>query len=195
MQTHSRMRLTLKHVHVHTPTHTVAHNLDPFMKFSTQELENVLLRVGLAKDMLDSSVGVNGSNLSLGQQTLLSVARVLLRPKSIVVMDQPPANIDSDSDARLQKIIRKEFASCTLIMVAHRLHHVADFDRVLVLDEGRCVEFNTPAQLLRMKSGRFKMMVASQGNATASTIHEKARLAEAANEAAGNHLWANTAMA
>ena len=173
----------------------MAQNLDPFAKFTTQELESVLLRAGLAKDMLDSSVGVNGSNLSQGQQTLLSVARVLLRPKSIVVMDQPPANIDADSDALLQKVIREEFASSTLITVAHRLHHVADFDRVLVMDGGRCVEFNTPAQLLRMKTGWFKTMVASQGNATASAIYEKARLAEASNEAAGNHLWANIPMA
>ena len=101
---------------------------------------------------LQTQVGENGSKLSHGERALLAIARVLLRPSSIVVMDEPTANIDPDTDAKLQRIIRQEFASSTLITIAHRLHTVADFDLILVMDQGRCVEFDHPCTLLKKNS-------------------------------------------
>jgi len=141
----------------------------------------VLELVGLERSLVDQPVGQDGSNLSHGERALLAIARVLLRRSSVVVMDEPTANIDPETDAQLQKLIRTEFRDATLITIAHRLHTVADFDRILVMDAGECKEYDSPAALLRIEGGYFSSMVSALGPDAAATIREKAAAAEARN--------------
>ncbi|KAJ2553378.1 hypothetical protein EV175_002965 [Coemansia sp. RSA 1933] len=113
---------------------------------------------------LDAEVRENGQNLSQGQRQLVSLARALVRRSKLVVMDEATAAVDFDTDDRIQRTIRgHEFANSTLICVAHRLRTIIDYDRVLVLDNGRVAEFDTPRNLLRNRGGIFWNMCDNTG--------------------------------
>ena len=97
---------------------------------------------------LDAPVREAGENWSVGQRQLICLARVLLRRTRVLVMDEASAFIDIETDNTLQRMIRSEFAGCTVLTVAHRLATIMDYDLIAVLDDGRVAEFGTPAELL-----------------------------------------------
>lgn len=99
---------------------------------------------------LDAVLGESGSNLSSGQRQLLCMARALLRNAKVLVLDEATSNVDTASDALIQETVRAAFADCTVLTIAHRLHSILDSDRVLVLEDGRVKEFDTPERLLQV---------------------------------------------
>jgi ABC-type multidrug transport system fused ATPase/permease subunit len=130
--------------------------------------------------MLGQQVGTGGGSLSVGERQLLAIARVLLRASSgkgckVCVMDEPTAHIDAATDAVLQRVMRKKFTGATLVTIAHRLHTVADFDTLLVLDQGRLAEQGPPLALLARPHGAFRAMVDALGPEAAASIEAKAR--------------------
>ncbi|KAL3801122.1 hypothetical protein HJC23_002415 [Cyclotella cryptica] len=146
-------------------SNTVRYNLDPFGERSEYELWEALKKVQLAEAIavlpggLDEQVAEGGENFSQGQRQLLCIARSLLRKPKILVMDEATASIDNATDAHIQEMIRENFASATILTIAHRLNTIMDSDRVLVLDDGRVVEFDSPSALLAKREGVFKAMV------------------------------------
>ena len=104
----------------------------------------------LSQGGLDAVLGEAGSNLSSGQRQLLCMARALLRHARILVLDEATSNVDTASDALIQETVREAFADCTVLTIAHRLHSILDSDRVLVLEDGRVKEFDTPGNLLQV---------------------------------------------
>lgn len=85
-------------------------------------------------------VADSGENWSVGQRQLLCLGRVILKLTQILFMDEATASVDSQTDGTIQKITRREFSSCTIISIAHRIPTVMDCDRVLVLDAGRSLQ-------------------------------------------------------
>ena len=63
-------------------------------------------------------------------------------------MDEATSSVDYETDTVIQRTIREQFADCTVVTIAHRLTTVMDMDRILVLDKGRVVEYDTPAALV-----------------------------------------------
>ncbi|PON71683.1 ATP-binding cassette containing protein [Parasponia andersonii] len=155
---------------------TVRFNLDPFCEHSDNALWAALERVHL-KDVikrkpfgLDAKVHEGGENFSVGQRQLLSLARALLRRSKILVLDEATSAVDVETDALIQKTIRKEFKSCTMLIIAHRLNTIIDSDRILVLDAGQVLECDSPEALLSNEEGAFSRMVQSTGPANAQYL-------------------------
>ncbi|KAJ2158497.1 hypothetical protein GGF46_003735 [Coemansia sp. RSA 552] len=159
---------------------TIRFNLDPFSEYPDALLWDALERSHLShtaqKDTddvaemdgvfssLDAEIKESGQNLSLGQRQLVALARALVRRSRLIIMDEATASVDFDTDERIQRTIRgPEFADSTLFCIAHRLRTIIDYDRVLVLDKGRVVEFDTPWNLLQNADGHFKTMCEKTG--------------------------------
>ena len=87
---------------------------------------------------------------------------MLSRPK-ILLLDEATSSVDMATDVLIQRSIREEFANTTLLVIAHRLSTVADFDKILVMRDGVAAEFGSPAELLGMEDGVFRDMVAQSG--------------------------------
>ncbi|KAF3157914.1 hypothetical protein TWF225_000693 [Orbilia oligospora] len=133
---------------------SVRENLDPAGARDDTELWGVLElshlkeHVSKMEGKLDAKINEGGTNLSAGQRQLMCLARALLTPSNILVLDEATAAVDVETDAVLQKTIREEFRDKTMITIAHRINTILDSDRIIVLDAGRVAEFDTPAALL-----------------------------------------------
>ncbi|KAH0826125.1 hypothetical protein J3R83DRAFT_5915 [Lanmaoa asiatica] len=115
---------------------------------------------------LDTQISAGGTNFSQGQRQLIAMARALLRRSSIIVLDEATSSIDFETDAKIQATIREEFGDSLLLTVAHRLRTVIDYDRLIVLDKGEIVEFDTPLNLIRKEEGIFRNMCLKSGTYT-----------------------------
>jgi ABC-type multidrug transport system fused ATPase/permease subunit len=144
---------------------TVRANIDPLGVYAREVCQDALRRVGLAENFtLEDDIEESGGNLSTGQRQLLCLARAMVRSKPILVMDEATANVDGATDERMQEIVRNEFAKLTTITIAHRLDTIIDSDRILVMDKGRMVEFDSPAALLANRSSLFFSIASSLGD-------------------------------
>ncbi|KAJ7794752.1 hypothetical protein B0H14DRAFT_3888596 [Mycena olivaceomarginata] len=128
---------------------------------SLSALTNVETKTKLS---LDTQVSAGGTNFSQGQRQLIAMARALLRRSSIVVMDEATSSVDFETDSKIQATIRAEFTNSLLITVAHRLRTIIDYDRLLVLDKGKVIEFDTPSRLIQKEDGIFRNMCLKSGS-------------------------------
>ncbi|GMM34216.1 hypothetical protein DASC09_015410 [Saccharomycopsis crataegensis] len=108
-----------------------------------------------AGEGLYAKVNEGGSNLSAGQKQLLCLARALLNPSRILILDEATAAVDVKTDKIVQETIRKEFSDRTILTIAHRIDTIMDNDKILVLDRGEVKEFDSPANLLKDKDTIF----------------------------------------
>ncbi|XP_054154954.1 ATP-binding cassette sub-family C member 2-like [Oppia nitens] len=148
---------------------TIRSNLDPFGNHTDSDLWSVLeqshlkLFVQSLDSKLDSPVSESGDNLSVGQRQLVCLARALLRHTSVLILDEATAAVDVETDALIQRTIRQEFSSCTVLTIAHRINTIMDSDRVLVFNDGRVAEFAEPDVLLANKSTIFYTLAKDAG--------------------------------
>ncbi|KAF8854593.1 P-loop containing nucleoside triphosphate hydrolase protein [Acephala macrosclerotiorum] len=112
---------------------------------------------------LSSPISSSGGNLSQGQKQLVCLARAILSRPKLLLLDEATSAVDKKTDTLIQRSIREEFANTTLLVIAHRLSTVMDFDRILVMKDGVAAEYGTPRELLEHEDGVFKGMVAQSG--------------------------------
>ncbi|KAI1309356.1 Multidrug resistance-associated protein 1 [Halotydeus destructor] len=161
---HLRSRLTIIPQDPVLFTGSLRFNLDPCGVLSDAELWKALKLAQLdtfvtgLDERLDHELSENGDNLSVGQKQLVCLARALLRKSRILVLDEATAAIDVETDELIQATIRKEFADCTVITIAHRIHTILDYDRILVMDHGRVAEFESPNVLLSNEKSLFAQL-------------------------------------
>ncbi|KAG9514802.1 ATP-binding cassette glutathione S-conjugate transporter, partial [Aureobasidium melanogenum] len=148
---------------------TIRDNLDPGHVHDDTELWSALDHARLRDHVssmsggLDAEIHEGGSNLSQGQRQLVSLARALLTPSNILVLDEATAAVDVETDALLQTTLRSNmFKDRTIITIAHRINTILDSDRIVVLDHGRVAEFDTPSELVK-KKGLFYELVREAG--------------------------------
>ena len=145
---------------------TLHRNMDPFSQYTDEDLWTALDEVQLKTLVQDLPGQLNfklreaGSNLSVGERQLVCLARALVQKSKIIIMDEATANVDFKTDRLIQEVIRDKFKDSTVLTIAHRLNTIMDYDRVLVLDGGRVVEFDKPEVLIR-SGGVFAELVRS----------------------------------
>ncbi|KAF7494109.1 Multidrug resistance-associated protein 4 [Sarcoptes scabiei] len=147
---------------------TIRKNLDPFNEKSDPELWNAIEKVQLKSKILslDASVSESGTDFSVGQKQLICLARAIIRKNRILVLDEATANVDPRTDSFIQETIRKDASLNTII----------DYDKVLVLDHGRLMQFDTPYRLINQESGIFYELFDNLGSDIKSELIEIARL-------------------
>ncbi|XP_029465938.1 canalicular multispecific organic anion transporter 1 [Rhinatrema bivittatum] len=153
---------------------TLRMNLDPFNNYSDEEVWKALELAHLKQhamglpEKLHYEVTEGGENLSVGQRQLVCLARALLRKSKILILDEATAAVDLETDNLIQLTIRSEFSNCTVLTIAHRLHTIMDNSRVMVLDAGKVVEFDSPEELLQQQ-GHFSSMAKDAGIVSSET--------------------------
>ncbi|CAD8048099.1 unnamed protein product [Paramecium sonneborni] len=139
---------------------TLRENLDPLHQHTDQELNDVALQCCLGdlllqKNGLNTEIQENGDNLSAGEKQLISIARAVLKQSQIILIDEATANIDVDTESKIQQTIQTAFKKCTVITIAHRINTIMHSDKILVIDQGEAKEFDEPQNLLNDKSSIF----------------------------------------
>ncbi|XP_021935708.1 multidrug resistance-associated protein 4-like isoform X2 [Zootermopsis nevadensis] len=160
---------------------TLRNNLDPFEQYSDAALWAALAEVELKQVVEELPAGLShrvsegGTNFSVGQRQLLCLARAIIRNNKILVLDEATANVDPQTDELIQATVRRKFADCTVLTIAHRLHTVMDSDRILVVDTGSVVEFDHPYILLKNKNGALSQMVQETGHTMTESLFRVAQ--------------------
>ncbi|OAA35078.1 ABC multidrug transporter [Metarhizium rileyi] len=143
-------------------------DLDPFQSAADERLVEVLEAVGLW-DVFEPSGGLESAieeeMLSHGQRQLYCLARAVIRQSPILVLDEATSNVDADTDTAMQALLRSEFKDQTVISVVHKLQSVLDFDRVILLENGRMMESGNPRELLSTPGSAFLALYESLGPA------------------------------
>ena len=143
-------------------------NLDPFNQYSDHEIWEALAQahvkkmVGALASQLETDVRENGVNFSVGERQLLCLARALLKRSKLIVLDEATANVDYETDRLIQEAILDKCRDSTVITIAHRLNTVMDYDEILVMADGRVVEYGAPQVLLGKENGIFAELYRNQ---------------------------------
>ncbi|GMF28358.1 unnamed protein product [Phytophthora fragariaefolia] len=143
--------------------------MDPFDGFtdadiwSALEMVDMKTQVSALEGQLAYELSENGENFSVGERQMLCMARALLTRSRIVVMDEATASIDHATEKRLQEMSRRDFQDATVLTIAHRLGTVLDSDRIMVLSDGRLVEFDKPRSLVQGGNGVFYQLAKEGG--------------------------------
>lgn len=109
-------------------------------------------------DGYDSVLGERGVGLSGGERQRLSIARAVLKNPSILVFDEATASVDSETEHLIQDAIERLISGRTTIMIAHRLSTLSKANKIIVVDNGRILEFGTPDELLEKKGKYWKLV-------------------------------------
>ena len=143
---------------------TIRENMELLHRYPDHEIWGALESIGLKKTFedrngLDSKVEDGGDNFSAGEKQLISIARGLLMKNKLVLVDEASSNIDMKTEKFFLRSIKEKFHDCTVLMIAHRLNTIIDFEKMLVLQDGEVVEFGPTEELLRNDQSMFYNMV------------------------------------
>eukprot|EP00904_Undaria_pinnatifida_P009922 jgi/Undpi1/605/HiC_scaffold_10.g04069.m1 len=147
---------------------TLRANLDPFEVYEDDEVWDALEQASLSSTVrrfpngLLEPVAEYGESLSAGQRQLVCLARALLRKTRVLLLDEATSSVDYETDNVIQSTLRSAFRDCTVLTIAHRLNTIMDSDRILVMDDGKVAELDSPAALLEDPESQFSRLLASE---------------------------------
>ncbi|KAJ2812989.1 ATP-binding cassette glutathione S-conjugate transporter ycf1 [Coemansia furcata] len=107
---------------------------------------------------INCAMATKDSGFSSGQQQLFSLCRLLMRKRKVMILDEATADVDLETDRKMQELIRTEFSECTVLTIAHRLDTIMGSDRIIVMEKGEIVEIGPPQELIA-KGGMFAELV------------------------------------
>ena len=93
--------------------------------------------------------------MSIGEKQLICIVRAILRRNKIVILDEATSNIDVITEQKIQQLIQEEFKEATTITIAHRLNTIIKSDKILFLDQGKVLEFDSPKKLQSRPDSKF----------------------------------------
>ncbi|KAG1681714.1 putative multidrug resistance-associated protein lethal(2)03659 [Nymphon striatum] len=156
---------------------TIRYNLDPFGFYNEAKLwsalESVELKamVGQFPEKLDTTF-TEGTNLSVGEQQLICLARAILKENKIIILDEATSSVDVITDKIIQKTIRTKFKDFTVITIAHRIHTIIDADVIMVIDNGYIIEMDSPKNLVQNKDSHFYKTILETGSSAPLLIKQ-----------------------
>lgn len=147
---------------------TLADNVRFYRPDATrEEVEQAVASAGLAglvnslPNGLDELIGSGGRPLSGGQEQRVALARAFLSRRPIILLDEPTAHLDIETEYELKETMLSLFAGKLVFLASHRLHWMPDMDRIIVLERGRVAETGTHEQLLSRK-GKYCELISAQ---------------------------------
>ncbi|EGQ9761370.1 ABC transporter transmembrane domain-containing protein [Vibrio alginolyticus] len=165
---------------------SVRENISLSRAVDDNQIWDALDKIGLAEQIhrypngLDTQLGQGETNLSAGQKQLLALARVLVVKPKILILDEATANIDSGTEALIQKSLAVLRQDMTLVVIAHRLSTILDADQIIVLHHGELVEKGTHKALLTQNGRYAQMYQLQQANRHLQQIEEDTKQLEEA---------------
>jgi ABC-type multidrug transport system fused ATPase/permease subunit len=143
---------------------SVRENLDPLEDITDEQISHALRSIGMW-DLFSACGGLdakfNAERLSHGQRQLFCLVRAMIKPGHIMVLDEAMSSVDAATEALMQEILCHQTQGRTVIAVVHRLHTILDYDRVVVLDNGRLLESGRPVELLATPNSAFRSLYES----------------------------------
>ena len=162
-----RSHVSLVSQQVHLFDDTIWHNIR-YGNFEREpaeaEIERVIDQVGLNGLDVQETIGEQGVQLSGGQKQRIALARTLLRPVDLLILDEATAALDAESEATLFRRVQQLYREQTILLISHRLSAVQGVDEVICLADGRVVE-QGPPEVLRQKQGYYTQFVQHQQDA------------------------------
>jgi len=143
-------------------------NLDPFHEYDDDHIFEALRVVQLDEAVKELENGIHyylqagSTNLSFGQRQLLCLCRIVVKQSKLILLDEATSALDPSTQELVQKTIETRFPDSTLVVIAHRLETILDFDMIVVMDEGRIVEKGPVQALKNIKGGIFARMLAAK---------------------------------
>ena len=150
-------------------TGTLRFNVDPFNHHSDEQiwsalkLSHLMSYVSSLREGLEYTISEGGSNISVGLKQLLCLARAILRKTKILILDEATSAVDMETDNLIQETIRSAFNECTIITIAHRINTIIDYNRIMILDQGHLIEFDSPQKLMEQRESLFYSMAKESG--------------------------------
>lgn len=134
---------------------SVRYNIDPFSEHCDEAICSALSQVGVLHVITERGgldVEMDTVTLSKGQQQLFCLTRAVLSKSKVILLDEITSSVDSSTEAAMMDVVERVFSDRTIIAIAHRLHTIRGFDRIIVLDQGMVIETGSPDDLLARQS-------------------------------------------
>ena len=140
---------------------TLKECIDPFDEYDEKEIMEYLNNVGLnylinERHKLMTKINDKNIKLSLGEKHLLCLCHALLKKSKIIILDEPHSNMDRKSEILFHNCIQKYLSNSTLITITHKINSLMKYDKILVIDKGIIIEYDTPEKLILKENGLFR---------------------------------------